>query len=131
MARENYQSYNQETGSEPNWIMRSSGPQKQVVGEDLSPRSYIIATGGRRLQRNRRHLGKVHTPTRYDTSGDDSQIPDISSEPTLKVVLVEDSNRVPESSDTSPDTSCQNAIPEKGTSSGRLIMKPIPYREDI
>ena len=28
MARENYQSYSLETGSEPSWIRRSSGPQK-------------------------------------------------------------------------------------------------------
>ena len=28
MARENYQSYSRETGSEPKWRMRSSGPQK-------------------------------------------------------------------------------------------------------
>ena len=28
MARENYQSYSLETGSEPSWIIRSSGPQK-------------------------------------------------------------------------------------------------------
>ena len=28
MAREKYQSYSPETGSEPSWIRRSSGPQK-------------------------------------------------------------------------------------------------------
>ena len=28
MARENYQSYSLETGSEPRWIIRNSGPKK-------------------------------------------------------------------------------------------------------
>ena len=44
------------------------------------------------MRRNRRYLRKVPTPTRYDTAGDESQIPDINSEPTPKVVQVEDTN---------------------------------------
>ena len=104
--------------------------EAKVVREDQSPRSYIIDTGGRRLRRNRRHLRKVPTPTCYDTSGDDSQIPDINSEPTPNVVQVEDTD-VPESSNASPDASDPNAIPEQTTSSGRLVRKPIRHREDI
>lgn len=104
--------------------------EAKVVREDQSPRSYIIDTGGRRLRRNRRHLRKVPTPTCYDTSGDDSQIPGINSEPTPNVVQVEDTD-VSESSNASPDASDQNAIPEQRTSSGRLVRKPIRYREDI
>ena len=132
MARGNYQSYSKDTGLELNWIMRSSGPRKlrSSVNEDQSPRSYIIDTGGQRLRRNRRHLGKVPTPTHHDTSGEDSQIPDINGEPTPKVVQVEDTN-VAESSNTSPYTRDQNAIPEQRVSSGRLVRKPIRYRKDI
>ena len=88
--------------------------------------SYIIDSGGRRLRRNRWHLGEVPTPTHHDTSGDDSQIPDVNSEPTPKVVQVEDTN-VPESSNISPYTSDQNAIPEQRASSGSAIR----YRQDI
>ena len=101
-----------------------------VVSEHQIPRSYIIDTGGRRLRRNRRHLRQVPAPTRYDTAGDESQIPDISSEPNPKVVQVEDTN-VPGSSNASPDESDQNAIPEQRTSSGRPFRKPIGCREDI
>ncbi|KAK2551067.1 hypothetical protein P5673_028129 [Acropora cervicornis] len=100
------------------WVRAKLDNEKQwtteakVVREDQSPRSYIIdTTGGRRLRRNRRHLRKVPTPTCYDTSGNDSQIPDINSEPTPNVVQVEDTD-VPESSNASPDASDQNAIPE-------------------
>ena len=42
-----------------------------------------------------------------------------------------ENTNVPESSNTSPDTGYQNAIPEQRTSSGRLVGKPIRYREDI
>ena len=101
--------------------------EAKVVCEDQSPRSYIIDTGGRRLRRNRRHLRKVRTPTGYDTSGDNSQIPDINSEPTPNVP----EGDVPESSNASPDASDPKAIPEQRTSSGRLVRKPIRYREDI
>ena len=59
--------------------------------------------------------------------GDDSQIPDISSEPTPKGVQLKVTS-VPESSNTSHDTSYQNAVPEQRTSSGRLVTKPIRYR---
>ena len=118
------------------WVRANLDNEKQwtteakVVREDQSSRSYIIDTGGRRLRRNRRHLRKVPTPTCSDTSGDISQIPDINSEPTLNVVHVEDTD-VPESSNASPDASDQNAIPEQRTLSGRLVRKPIRYREDI
>ena len=76
------------------------------------------------MRRNRRHLGKVPTPAHHDTSGDESTIPDINGEPTPKLVQVEDTN-VPESSNTSPYKRDQIAIPEKRTSSGRLVTKPI------
>ena len=118
------------------WVRAKLDDEKQwtteakVVSEDQSPRSYIIDTGDQRLQRNRRHLGKVPTPTHHDTSGEDSQIPDINGESTPKVVQVEDTN-VPESSNISPYTSDQNAIPEQRISSGRLVRKPIRYRKDI
>ena len=101
-----------------------------VVSEHQIPRSYIIDTGGRRLRRNRRHLRKVPTLTRFDTVGDDSQIRDIKSEPTPKVVQVEDTND-PGSSNASHDESDRNAIPEQRTSSGRPVRKPIGCREDI
>ena len=118
------------------WVRAKLDDEKQwtteakVVSEDQSPRSYIIDTGDQRLQRNRRHLGKVPTPTHHDTSGEDSQIPDINGEPTPKVVQVEDTN-VAESSNTSPYTRDQNAIPKQRISSGRLVRKPIGYRKDI
>ncbi|CAH3192009.1 unnamed protein product [Porites evermanni] len=94
MARENYQSYSRETGSEPNWRMRSSGPQK------------------------------LRSSVKTKVPGDESPIPDINGEPTPKLVQVEDTN-VPESSNTSPYKRDQIAIPEKRTSSGRLVTKPI------
>ena len=72
----------------------------------------------------------VPTPTCYDAARDESQIPDINSEPTPTVVQVEDTN-VSRSSNSSPDQSDQNAIPEQRTPSGRLVSKPIRYREDI
>ena len=133
MARENHQSFSPDTGSEPRWIMTSSGPQKlrssvktRVPGH--TSQTLVVA---RRLQRNRRHLIKVPTPTRYDTSGEDSPIPDINSGPTPNVVQVEDTD-VPGSSNASPDASDQNAIPEpQRNSSGRLVTKPIRYGEDI
>ena len=58
------------------------------------------------LQRNRRHLRKVPTPTHYnDTSGDNSRISDISSEPFPKVVQVEGTN-IPESSNSTSVKAC-------------------------
>ena len=104
--------------------------EAKVVSEDETPRSNIIDTSGRRFRRNRRHLRKIPTPTHHDTSGDNSQIPDINSEPTPEVVQVEDTN-VPESSNTSLYRRDQTAIPEQRTSSGRLVRKPIRYGEDI
>ena len=87
--------------------------EANVVGEDQSPKSYIIDTGELRLQRNHRHLSKTPTPTCNDTWGDDSQILDISSGPTPKIVQVANAN-VSESSNTSPDTNYQNVADSLG-----------------
>ena len=81
------------------------------------------------LRRNRRHLRNVPAPTSYNAPEDDTPIPEISSESTPQSVQAEDTG-VPENGNTCPDTSNRNLIPEQRTSSGRLIRKPIRYRED-
>ena len=111
--------------------MRSSGLQKLkllVKTRVLDPTLYI-ETGGRRLRRNRRFLRKVPTPACHDTPEDDFLIPDISSEST-PTDIQEENAVIPECSDTSP-TSNLNLVPEQRTSSGRLVRKPIRYREDL
>ena len=104
--------------------------EAQVISEDQSPRTYIIDTGGRVLRRNRRHLKKVPTFTIYDASGDDSPIPENNSESIPKIVQAEDTG-VAEKNDASPSINTQGSIPEQRTSSGRLVRKPIRYREDF
>ena len=94
-----------------------------------SPRSYIIDTGGRRLRRNRTFLGKVPTPSCYHTPEDDSMIPDIGSEST-PTDIQEENAVILECNNTSP-TIDMNLVPEQRTSSGRLVRKPIRYREDL
>ena len=117
------------------WVRTKLDNEKQwtteakVVSKDQSPRSYIIDTGGRRLRRNRRFLRKVPTPACHDTPEDDSLIPDISSEST-PTDIQEENDVIPVCSDTSP-TSNLNLVPEQRTSSGRLVRKPIRYREDL
>ncbi|KAK2559013.1 hypothetical protein P5673_018643, partial [Acropora cervicornis] len=117
------------------WVRTKLENEKQwtteakVVSKDQSPRSYIIDTGGRRLRRNRRFLRKVPTPACHDTPEDDSLIPDISSEST-PTDIQEENDVIPVCSDTSP-TSNLNLVPEQRTSSGRLVRKPIRYREDL
>ena len=117
------------------WVRTKLDHEKQwtteakVVSKDQSPRSYIIDTGGRRLRRNRRFLRKVPTPACHDTPEDDSLIPDISSEST-PTDIQEEKDVIPVCSDTSP-TSNLNLVPEQRTSSGRLVRKPIRYREDL
>ncbi|KAK2552902.1 hypothetical protein P5673_025850, partial [Acropora cervicornis] len=117
------------------WVRTKLENEKQwtteakVVSKDQSPRSYIIDTGGSRLRRNRRFLRKVPTPACHDTPEDDSLIPDISSEST-PTYIQEENDVIPVCSDTSP-TSNLNLVPEQRTSSGRLVRKPIRYREDL
>lgn len=117
------------------WVRTKLDNEKQwtteakVVSKDQSPRSYIIDTGGRRLRRNRRFLRKVPTPACHYTPEDDSLIPDISSEST-PTDIQEENDVIPVCSDTSP-TSNLNLVPEQRTSSGRLVRKPIRYREDL
>ena len=117
------------------WVRTKLDNEKQwtteakVVIKDQSPRSYLIDTGGRMLRRNRRFLRKVPTPTCYDAPEDDSLIPDISSESTLTDIQ-EENAVIPECSNTSP-TSDLNLVPEQRTSSGRLVRKPVRYREDL
>ena len=117
------------------WVRTKLDNEKQwtteakVVSKDQSPRSYIIDTGGRRLRRNRRFLRKVPTLACHDTPEDDSLIPDISSEST-PTDIQEENDVIPVCSDTSP-TSNLNLVPEQRTSSGRLVRKPIRYREDL
>jgi len=82
------------------------------------------------LRRNRRLLRKVPAPTGYDAPEDDTPVPEISSESTPQGVQAEDTG-VPENSNTRPNTSNQNLIAEQRTSSGRLVRKPIRYREDL
>ena len=82
------------------------------------------------LRRNRRHLREVPAPTGYDAPADDIPVPEISSESTPQEVQAENT-RVPENSNTRPNTSNQNLIAEQRTSSGRLVRKPIRYREDL
>ena len=99
--------------------------EAKVVDKDQSRRSYIFDSGGRILRRNRRYLSRIPPPTCEDPQEDDSPIPETSSETTTKLVqeysALEDSN-------TSP-TSNLDLIPEQRTSSGRLIRKPVRYRE--
>ena len=99
----------------------------ELVSKVQSPRSYIIDTGGRRLRRNRRFLRKVPTPSCYHTPEDDSTISDIGSEST-PTDIQEENAVIPECNNTSP-TIDLNLVPEQRTSSGRLVWKPIRYRE--
>ena len=82
------------------------------------------------LRRNHRHLRKVPAPTGYDAPEDNTPVPEISSESNPKGVQAEDTG-VPANSNTCPGTSKQNLIPEQRTFRGRLIRKPICYREDL
>ena len=113
------------------WVRTKLDTEKQwtteakIVDKDQSPRSYIIGSGGRRLRRNRRYLRRIPPPTCEDPQEDDSPIPETSSDTTTKLVQ---ENSALEVSNTSP-TSNLDLIPEQTTSSGRLIRKPVCYRE--
>ena len=113
------------------WVRTKLDTEKQrtteakVVDKDQSPRSYIIDSGGRMLRRNRRYLRRLPPPSCEDPQENDSSIPETSRETTTKLVQ---KNSAPEVSNTSP-TSNLDLIPEQRTSCGRLIRKPVRYRE--
>ena len=65
----------------------------------------------------------------YDAQEDDSLIPEISSGSTPNVAQGEDAG-VSENSNSSP-ANIPNMILEQRTFIGRLIRKPIRYREDV
>ena len=99
--------------------------EAKIVDKDQSPRSCIIDSGARMLRRNQKHLRRIPPPACEDPQEEDSLIPETSSETTTKLVQ---ENSAPEVSNTSP-TSNLDLIPEQRTSSGRLIRKPVRYRE--
>ena len=59
-------------------------------------------TGCRMLRKSGRYTKKVPIPSVNEAPGDDSPIPEISSESTPKIVQAEDTG-VPENSNTSPE----------------------------
>ena len=103
--------------NEKGWNIRA-----KVVALDQNPRSYIVDTGGRTLQRNRRYLKKE--PTGLDLPVEESNDPEVSSQPVQKEDAV-----TPENNKDTP-TEAKGTVPEQRTSSGRLIKMPIRYRED-